>query len=97
MVGGSAGAIHGNEKSKARARSASRSQSVASTNPAVSSTLVLETQKALVTHGFDPGKIDGIFGANTRSAIEAYQRQNGLLVTGQASDALLKHMLENKG
>jgi peptidoglycan hydrolase-like protein with peptidoglycan-binding domain len=64
---------------------------------ATTSPLTIETQKALVRLGYDPGPIDGVAGANTRAAIEAYQTANGLLVTGQVSDPLLKHMLQNGG
>jgi len=39
-------------------------------------------QQALRTRGFYSGFIDGIFGAQTRAAIEAYQRAEGLAVTG---------------
>lgn len=35
---------------------------------------------------------DGILGPRTRSAIELYQKQDALLVDGQPSEALLRHM-----
>ena len=62
-----------------------------------SNTLVLETQKALVRLGFDPGPIEGEYGPSTASAIRQYQAKAGLLSTGQASQELLKHMLQNGG
>ncbi|MGI9244810.1 MAG: peptidoglycan-binding domain-containing protein [Verrucomicrobiales bacterium] len=62
-----------------------------------SNTLVLETQKALVRLGFDPGPIEGEYGPNTARAIRQYQQRAGLLATGQASQELLKHMLRNGG
>jgi len=33
--------------------------------------------------GFDPGPVDGIFTAHTRSAVRAYQARYGLPITGQ--------------
>lgn len=97
LIGGTVGAVKGDQVAKSRARARQRSRGSATGGGGATSIVILETQKALVSHGFDPGTIDGFAGANTRSAIEAYQRQNGLLVTGQTSDALLKHMLQKKG
>lgn len=51
-----------------------------------------ELQSRLQAAGYDPGTIDGVFGTQTRSAISAYQRQNGLAVTGEPSLALLQTM-----
>jgi peptidoglycan hydrolase-like protein with peptidoglycan-binding domain len=53
---------------------------------------VREIQAQLNARGFDAGPADGLMGARTRGAIEAYQRQNGLLATGQPSQSLLQHM-----
>lgn len=46
-------------------------------------------QTGLNRAGFDSGKADGVVGSGTRAAIEAYQRANGLPVTGDPSPALL--------
>jgi len=46
-------------------------------------------QQGLNRAGFDAGKADGVVGSGTRAAIEAYQRANGLAVTGDPSPALL--------
>ncbi|ROT96306.1 lytic murein transglycosylase [Histidinibacterium lentulum] len=46
-------------------------------------------QRGLTRAGFDAGNPDGIIGSGTTAAIEAYQRANGLPVTGQPSRALL--------
>ena len=43
---------------------------------------VQKLQSALRASGFDPGPIDGIFGQVTRSAVEAFQRREGLGITG---------------
>lgn len=39
-------------------------------------------QQALAREGFDPGSVDGKFGANTERAVKAFQRANGLTVDG---------------
>lgn len=49
-------------------------------------------QKRLSAKGFDTGGADGVIGAKTRAAIEAYQARQGLQVTGDPSLALLRHL-----
>ena len=41
-----------------------------------------ELQKLLVEKGYNPGPIDGIFGALTRAAVRQFQKDHGLLVDG---------------
>jgi hypothetical protein len=41
-------------------------------------------QLALVTLGYDPGPIDGLYGLQTASAVRAFQTANGLIVDGIA-------------
>jgi peptidoglycan hydrolase-like protein with peptidoglycan-binding domain len=43
---------------------------------------ILSVQKALQAKGFNPGKLDGIMGANTKAAIVAFQKANGLSADG---------------
>ena len=43
---------------------------------------VADVQHALTRAGLDPGPIDGKLGKKTRSAIKAFQRQNGLTADG---------------
>lgn len=59
---------------------------------AAASARVVEVQQLLHAQGYDPGAIDGLFGANTQHAIEAYQTDHGLTVTGEISDALLTQL-----
>lgn len=47
----------------------------------------LQVQQTLQTLGLDPGPLDGIFGRKTSSALERFQRRQGLLVTGLADEA----------
>jgi peptidoglycan hydrolase-like protein with peptidoglycan-binding domain len=56
--------------------------------------LVQQIQRGLNALGYDAGPEDGVMGSRTRSAIEAYQRQYDLLVTGQPSRSLLNHIEE---
>lgn len=45
--------------------------------------LITRAQAFLAARGFDPGPADGRFGARTREAISAFQKANGLAVTGE--------------
>ena len=59
--------------------------------------LVADIQSSLTRLGYEPGPIDGAFGRRTEQAISEYQKENGLLVTGQPSQALLDHMNKQGG
>ena len=56
---------------------------------------IAAVQKKLAMFGHSPGPIDGIIGPRTRSAIESYQRANGLSVDGIASETLLARILSD--
>jgi len=43
---------------------------------------VTRLQQTLAARGFNPGGVDGIFGARTRAAVAAYQRSRGLSTDG---------------
>ena len=53
---------------------------------------VLAAQVMLDHSGHSPGVIDGIMGGNTRRAITAFQRANGMTADGQLSPALLEKL-----
>ncbi|EKV29468.1 hypothetical protein C882_0290 [Caenispirillum salinarum AK4] len=55
-----------------------------------------DIQRALSAAGYNPGPIDGIMGRGTRSAIQAFQRDNNLSVTGSPNTALYR-ALERQG
>lgn len=61
-----------------------------------SSPLVADVQSALNRAGYNPGPADGVYGPHTRTAISAYQRDNGLSVDGEPSASLLQHLLSRK-
>ena len=47
-------------------------------------------QSRLTAHGFCPGPIDGIVGAQTVAAIRAFEKANGLPVNGTADETVVK-------
>jgi peptidoglycan hydrolase-like protein with peptidoglycan-binding domain len=53
---------------------------------------VKEVQETLRELNFYGGEVDGLFGPNTRVAIEAYQSKMGLPVTGSVDDSLLDQL-----
>lgn len=53
---------------------------------------IRELQTALKQRGFYPAAVDGTYGAQLRSAIEAYERGEGLPVTGLATQTILKRL-----
>ena len=56
---------------------------------AAQSTLVREVQSILFDVGIYKGKVDGIFGDATKTAILEYQKQAGIIPDGEASYGLL--------
>jgi peptidoglycan hydrolase-like protein with peptidoglycan-binding domain len=55
-------------------------------------TLVEDVQRELLATGHFNGLVDGVTGPRTQVAIEAYQRENKLDVTGEISKSLLEHI-----
>lgn len=53
---------------------------------------VKEVQETLRELNFYGGEVDGLFGPNTRDAIEAYQAKMGMAVTGAVDDSLLDQL-----
>jgi putative peptidoglycan binding protein len=98
IVGGVGGAIVGatskNRRSRAVHRPYASVQRRAAPRPRVvaASPLISGIQGTLAGKGYNPGPVDGRMGPATAQAISAYQQSNGLLVTGQPSQALLNHM-----
>jgi hypothetical protein len=52
----------------------------------------VQVQQALEQAGYYQGPIDGIVGPGTSAAIAAYQRDNGLAVTGTVTNGLLANL-----
>ena len=57
--------------------------------------LSLDTENALLAHGYDVGTVDGNIDAKSRAGIRAYQRDAGLEANGQTSPQLLAHIETN--
>jgi len=51
-------------------------------------------QRRLKSSGFDPGIIDGVFGQNTKSAVEAFQRRVGVKVSGEVDPRTWAYLLD---
>ena len=58
----------------------------------LSSDEVSRAQRLLRGLGYYNGQVDGIVGSGTTSAVKAYQRDNGMAVTGQITPALISSM-----
>lgn len=69
---------------------------VRATSGITQSELVREFQAALLETGLYNGKVDGIFGSATRSAIISFQQSAGILPDGEASYGLLAHLEASK-
>ena len=54
---------------------------------------LVELERLLTTLNFDPGKIDGVVDARTRTAVGLYQEFAALPVDGAPSAALLAELL----
>jgi peptidoglycan hydrolase-like protein with peptidoglycan-binding domain len=50
-------------------------------------------ERQLQALGFDPGRVDGSFDADTRRAIRQYQRARGLPVTGYVNQAMIARLI----
>ena len=61
--------------------------------PAASPETVRALQRELAQRGYEPGAADGSIGLATRAAIMAFEQDQGIPVTGEPSEALLKRLL----
>ena len=52
-----------------------------------------EIEARLKAAGFDPGRVDGTFTAETDKALREYQRKHGLRLTGLVGDDTLKSLM----
>ena len=53
-------------------------------------------QLILAKNGYDAGQPDGVMGARTKSAIMAFQKDNGMTPTGKVDEELVHALLERK-
>jgi len=59
--------------------------------------LIKAVQQILADQGYAPGAVDGVMGAETRAAIKAFERDNGLDQTGRISGKLLHKIIGATG
>ncbi len=52
-------------------------------------TFVKSLQKKLITRGYDPGPVDGLWGLRTRTAVIRFQRHTGLAPDGGVDEVLV--------
>jgi peptidoglycan hydrolase-like protein with peptidoglycan-binding domain len=53
---------------------------------------VEDVQRELLASGHYKGMVDGVMGQRTTDAIQRYQQDNGLAITGQVSSELINHI-----
>ncbi|MDR7037699.1 hypothetical protein J2X36_002450 [Methylobacterium sp. BE186] len=58
---------------------------------------VMQAQRALLKLGYGPLKADGMMGANTRAAIEKFERDRKLPVKGEAAGRTLRELAARSG
>lgn len=59
--------------------------------------LIRGVQQILAELGYGPGPVDGVFGASTQKAIEAFERERGMTVKGRISGKLLRELMRVTG
>jgi localization factor PodJL len=57
---------------------------------------VTNIQLILNKNGYSAGPADGVMGAQTKSAIIAFQKDNGLAATGEVDTQLVQALLAHK-
>jgi len=72
-------------------------QTSSSPVPEETRTLVRAVQKALTKLGYQPGQVDGVWGAATRKAIEKFEHARKLEVKGRISGRLMKELVQATG
>ncbi len=55
-------------------------------------TFVKPLQKKLITRGYDPGPVDGLWGPRTRAAVIRFQRHTGLVPNGGVDEVLVTQL-----
>ena len=69
---------------------ASRSETIANQTPAARR--VAAVQRSLTEYGYGPLKPTGTVGSDTQAAIQKFERERKLPVTGQMSDRLVREL-----
>jgi len=80
------------QQSQAQHSAANTTVAMKPTHPKWTREQVMEAQRGLAQAKLYRGKIDGVFGRETESAIREYQKARQLTVNGQLSDDLLARL-----
>jgi localization factor PodJL len=59
-------------------------------------TAVRNIQQILNKNGYDAGAADGLMGQRTKTAIAAFQRDNGMKATGEVDETLVRTLLDRR-
>jgi hypothetical protein len=95
-IGAGVGVVTGAAEANANAGAAYESQYYGPPPPGGPG-LVYSIQASLTRLGYDPGPVDGVYGARTADAISQFQYSNRLPVDGQPSPQLLNLMISQGG
>ena len=79
-------------KSSKGTQSSSRTSSDGTCGPGDRGAAVRKVQKRLKALGYLSGSIDGDYGSGTKAAVKAFQKKNGLKVTGKVNKATLNKL-----
>jgi peptidoglycan hydrolase-like protein with peptidoglycan-binding domain len=60
--------------------------------PSLMQIYTVTVQQELARRGYNPGRIDGVLGAQTQAAIRDFQDDNGLPITGEVSLELVNYL-----
>lgn len=63
--------------------------------PRMSREQIRALQQYLTEDGYETGPVDGVFGSQTRRALQAFQRENNLIADGYPSEQLLGRLTSN--
>jgi phage tail tape-measure protein len=86
LVGAGVGAYVGHHQAPAIANANDARRDMRG-NVVVGSERVRAAQQSLANRGYDPGTVEGVFGANTERALRDFQSSHGLTATGQLDPA----------
>jgi peptidoglycan hydrolase-like protein with peptidoglycan-binding domain len=71
--------------------------SIAPAAPAIMGSRIGSVQRMLARYGFGPVRINGELDADTRAAIQRFERERNLPPTGQVSERLVRELAEYSG
>lgn len=58
--------------------------------------LVQQVQESLIDKGYNPGLVDGVWGAKTKNALQKFQQDEGISGKGKLDDETKNRLLNSK-